>query len=263
MQKFLAVLKMYNQKLIEYRADVILWTLSGIIQPVLALLIWTTLLSSGVKTGYNNSDILIYFLAAMLISSFTSVWSSYFIATDINSGQASRYLIKPFSLFLDHISWNVSEKIYKVSITFIVIVIFCLFNLDTIKQFHFSWVAFFLSLICLVSAAIIHFYFDLIVGVITFWTHDNDFFRNFNFVGFQLFSGVMIPIALLPSILQNLALILPFRYTLSFPAEVLLNRLTTFDLALGFAIQILWLIATIFLYNFLYRKGLKIYQGFG
>lgn len=237
--------------------------MSGIIQPILALLIWSTLLSTGVKTGFSNSDVFIYFLAVMFISSFTAVWSSYFIATDINSGNISRYLVKPFSLFQDHVSWNVSEKVYKISITFLVIAVFCLLNTTTVKQFQFSWIAFLLSLVSLLSAAAIHFYLDLIIGLITFWTHDNDFFRNFNFVGFQLFSGVMIPIALLPDLLQKISIILPFRYTTAFPAEVLLNKLNTFDLTTGFIIQALWLSTAIVLYNYLYKKGLKAYQGFG
>lgn len=263
MKNIWALLLMQSQKLAMYRGDMLIWGVSGIIQPTIAFLVWSTLISAGVETPYPEPSIMVYFLLIMFTGSFCSVWSSYFINMDINSGLASKYLVKPLSLFQEHIAWNVGEKFYKIAISAILMVVFVLLNLKTVSQFELNWISVLLSLICLFCAFFIHFYLDLIVGILTFWTHDNDFLRNLNFAFASLFSGVVIPVVFLPSLLQNAAVTLPYRYTLAFPAEVFLNRLSTSELILGLTIQTLWLIALVFGYQYLYKKGTKRYQSYG
>ena len=63
--------------------------------------------------------------------------------------------------------------------------------------------------------------------------------------------------------MQNLATALPMRYTLGFPIEVLLNRLDAGQLALGFALQILWLAAAALTVRAVWRAGIRQYSAVG
>jgi len=56
---------------------------------------------------------------------------------------------------------------------------------------------------------------------------------------------------------------LPFRYTLSFPIEVLLGQVSGQNIAIGLTMQILWLTAFFILVNTLWSCGLKRYSASG
>ena len=53
------------------------------------------------------------------------------------------------------------------------------------------------------------------------------------------------------------------RYTLGFPIEVLLNRLDAGELALGFALQFVWLIAAALIVRLVWRAGIRQYSAVG
>lgn len=264
MRKFLVLLKANWQRTLEYRGDVAVWTVNAFIQPAIGMAIWLAILSSGPEIIYTKSDLIIYFIAIMWVNVITGAWGSYFIGEDIKTGNFSRYLIKPYSLLVDHASGNLGEKLFKILVTLITTIIFIsyLFLNFEIKV-NISYLSAILFLISLVLAASIGFLLDCNIGLATFWVHENDFLRKLYAVLKEIFSGSLIPVALLPGILLTFATILPFRYLLSFPAEVLLNRLSLNDLIIGFGIQTLWFLLIFISFKFLYKKGLKNYQAFG
>jgi len=79
----------------------------------------------------------------------------------------------------------------------------------------------------------------------------------------MMLSGNLAPLDLFPAPIPQLSVYLPFRYTLSFPVEILLGRVSGDQLWLGFAVQSLWLLATIVLYRVLWTRGLRQYSAFG
>ncbi|GIV96368.1 MAG: hypothetical protein KatS3mg057_1025 [Herpetosiphonaceae bacterium] len=78
-----------------------------------------------------------------------------------------------------------------------------------------------------------------------------------------LFAGQVAPIALLPGALHTLAVVLPYRYALSFPVEVLVGNLSRGEVWTGLAIQLAWLAIIGVLYRFVWNKGLKHYVAVG
>jgi ABC-2 type transport system permease protein len=78
-----------------------------------------------------------------------------------------------------------------------------------------------------------------------------------------LLAGQVAPVALLPGALQSAAKILPFRYMVAFPVEVLTGQVETSQLAAGFALQIVWVLIAVGLYALLWRTGLRRYTAVG
>ncbi|MBI4036254.1 ABC-2 family transporter protein [Candidatus Daviesbacteria bacterium] len=263
-KKYWVILKLEWQKFLEYRGDILVYTVSGSIIPFVALGIWLAVISSGGKTIFSQSELIIYFLLAIWVNIFISAWSAYFIGEDIKNGDFSNYLLKPFSLLEHNLANNIGEKSFKLVIAsiFVVIVGYILLG-NMALEANISVMSFILFLVSLLFAAIIYFFIDMCIGLATFWIHDNEFLRYFNNILRDFFSGRIIPIAFLPGIFYTTALILPFRYILSFPIEVLLNKLDTLSLVSGFSIQMFWLLIFSFLYNLLYKQGIKTYQAFG
>jgi ABC-2 type transport system permease protein len=57
--------------------------------------------------------------------------------------------------------------------------------------------------------------------------------------------------------------ILPFRWTIGFPVEILLGRLTPAQVLTGFAIQAAWLLVGALLVKFAWRASVKRYSAVG
>lgn len=194
----------------------------------------------------------------------TSAWGAYFIGESIIDGSISKKLIKPYSLTGDFIVNNIGEKIYKVLLGIVAIFLISLFlNNNLLLTTNISIFTILIFLISIILACLIAFFFDTIIGLATFWTHENYFIRGNFAVISRLFSGRVIPLVFFPEFLQAVAIILPFRYMLSFPVEVILGKLSTYDLILGFCLQFIWLFIAYIGYKLLFTKGVKIYQAYG
>jgi ABC-2 type transport system permease protein len=87
--------------------------------------------------------------------------------------------------------------------------------------------------------------------------------RIFYFNIAALLSGEFIPLVILPFLAEYILKILPFRYTLSFPIEILIGRLTNYDIYTGFAIGMIWLVALYFIYKILYSISIRKYAAEG
>jgi ABC-2 type transport system permease protein len=78
-----------------------------------------------------------------------------------------------------------------------------------------------------------------------------------------LLAGQVAPVAILPGALQTLAKVLPFRYMVSFPVEVLTGQLAAPDVVYGFIGQVGWLSVALILSASLWRAGLRRYTAVG
>ncbi|MBI2595394.1 ABC-2 family transporter protein [Candidatus Daviesbacteria bacterium] len=262
MKKYWVYFKLNFQEMLEYRTDVIIWTLSGAILPLIGLTIWLAVLGSGAKLAYSYPELVTYFILAMTVEILVGAWGAWFISEKINNGDFSVYLIKPVSVLTEYFIQNMSEKIFKIFVIIFVIIGVVLASQGKIAfpLNILNWLLFFTSLL---MSILIAFLLDFILGLSAFWFHEIDFFKNYISLSNQLFSGKLIPVAFLPATLFNLAVFLPFRYIISFPIEVLLGKLSAENVVLGFGIQFFWLTFFFLGYKLTYSKGIKLYQGFG
>jgi ABC-2 type transport system permease protein len=99
--------------------------------------------------------------------------------------------------------------------------------------------------------------------MLAFWTSRLDAINQGYFVIVLFFSGRLAPLDLFPQLVQRAADILPFRWMLAFPVELLLGRLTPRELLIGLGAQLFWLIAGYLFVHFIYRAGIRRYAAFG
>jgi ABC-2 type transport system permease protein len=76
-------------------------------------------------------------------------------------------------------------------------------------------------------------------------------------------SGELVPLSTLPAWAEVAARLLPFRYSLAFPVEILLNRLPPEEIAWGFLCLAAWLMLAWVGVRVLWAAGLKQYTGVG
>jgi len=76
-------------------------------------------------------------------------------------------------------------------------------------------------------------------------------------------SGQIAPLSILPRAVQIAAKILPFYWTIGFPTELLLGKVTVAGAFIGIGVQIVWLVIAVFLVRFVWRLGVKAYSAVG
>jgi len=84
----------------------------------------------------------------------------------------------------------------------------------------------------------------------------------FGLVG-EFFSGHTIPIPLMPEWLQNICIMLPFRWTVDFPLRIYSGNIGVSDAVVGVAVQSAWILVLVLLGAFIMKKvtRLSVIQG--
>lgn len=264
MRKFLAFLKANLKSILEYRGNFLIYIISNSTIPLVSLAVWLAIQQSNPQLEFNRTELIWYFLLVVLMENINSAWHGYYINQDIVSGNFSKYLIKPFSILQDIFGANLADKIYKIPITLLLISILAIFlNATQVSKINLDPIIFLLFLISVTMAIIIKVLLEVTIGLLAFWVHDNSFIRNFLSLIADFFSGAIIPLSFLPSALLTVAIVLPYRYTVAFPIEIILNKLSVQEIILGFLIQISWVVILYITYRKVFSKGVKSYQGYG
>jgi ABC-2 type transport system permease protein len=76
-------------------------------------------------------------------------------------------------------------------------------------------------------------------------------------------SGYLVPLDLFPQAVQRIALLLPFRFLLSFPVELMLGKQTPQHALALLGAQWLYVAAALLATNLVWRAGLRRYSAYG
>jgi ABC-2 type transport system permease protein len=115
----------------------------------------------------------------------------------------------------------------------------------------------------LLLAMALRFILEWTLALAAFWMTKvsamNDFY---SFVSYFL-AGMIAPLALLPEPARVLASVLPFRWTVSFPVEVLIGQAGAGTVALGLAMQALWIVVAVLVLRRLWAVAAARYSAVG
>lgn len=261
MGKFLRILRMGVIDGLEYRIDVLVFVLTALVFPFVILFVWLALLASGGKGPLSAGQFIQYYLFVMIIEIWTISWSAEFRARDIREGKISSFLVKPFSFIMNDWIQNISQKLLK-TIYFVPIIVFLAIILKMpIPVLSLTeWLLFFLSW---VLAFAISFLMSFCIGLIAFWFDEVKSVIEFTDLFYFFLSGQLFPLVALPKLAQEISKVLPFRYMLSLPIEILQKTLTQNELVFALIMQFGWLVTFIVLYKLLWIKGVRRYSAFG
>lgn len=261
LRKFAAYANLNFKDAMEYRADAVIYAFFVVFFPLFFLVVWMAVLDSGGKTPFSRDDFIRYYVFAAFINVFVDSWFANGLALDIRTGTVISSLLKPhpFILFRFASKWTWTVMKAAVFLPFGALLILIFF-----RQLQFQHgVNVLVFLPALFMAAVIYFLIDFSIGMLAFWFHEISSIKDYFALVGDFLSGALMPIALIPWINKDLLYLLPFRYTLSFPIEILMNSLSNAELVRGILLQVTWLVFFILLYIFLRKRSFKRYQSFG
>jgi ABC-2 type transport system permease protein len=258
LQQFKTTLAM----MFQYRASLVIWMIGQVLEPLVYLIVWTVVskTSGGSVGGYTTSEFAGYFIVLMLVNQFTYTWIMYEFEYRVREGALSLALLKPVHPIHSDIADNVSSKLITLPIMILIAAALAVAFHASISLSLWS-VAVFIP--ALLLAFFVRFLLEWTLALAAFWTTRVSAINQTYFVLMLFLSGQLAPLALLPSPVQVVAGILPFRWMIGFPVELLLGRLTLIKALEGLGIQAAWLLAGFILLRLVWRGGVRVYSAVG
>ncbi len=247
---------------LQYRASLVIWMISHVLEPLIYLIVWSTVSStSGGNVGdYTTADFAAYFTVLMLVNHVTYTWIMYEFEYRVREGTFSVALLKPVHPIHSDIADNVSSKIITMPLMVLIAV-------GLVFIFHPVIAPPLWAVLCAVPALflafLVRFFLEWTLAQAAFWTTRVEAINQVYFVLVLFLSGQIAPLALFPPVIRWFATVLPFRWMIGFPVELLLGRLTLAEALTGIGAQIVWLAVVYKALRMVWNKGVRVYSAVG
>ncbi|WP_405062928.1 ABC-2 family transporter protein [Kribbella sp. NBC_01505] len=245
-----------------YRGAWVIFMLANICTPLISLLIWRTALANGAQLPVDQRYITTYFVLLGIATMATSSWMAGFLANDIRLGKLSSWMVRPASLLIGFVANNLSEKFLKViALVPMVGLIWWIFRDSMVVPAGVGrWALFALTL---VLGAILVFTIDILIAAFAFWMDDVSALVQARVIIGSVLSGSVVPLALMPEWSRGFIDYQPYRYTVSFPVEIVAGNLSGTELATGLAVQLGYVVAVGLLARVVWAAGIRAYSAVG
>ncbi len=256
-RKARTLLWVYYSYMVEYRAELILWVLSGSL-PLILMGVWIEASQSG-QFGLKPVDFARYFLAAFIARQMTVVWVVWEFEKEVVEGRLSPRLLQPLDPAWHHVASHLAERLARLPfMIFLVILFFALYPqawwLPSLGQL-------FLFLGTIALAFVLRFLIQYTFAMVAFWTERASAIEQFWMLFFLFLSGLIAPLDVFPPLIRDIALWTPFPYLVYFPASLLVGLPA--NITQGLLMMVGWTVIFFGLNRWLWRRGLKQYSGMG
>jgi len=263
MNRYLAIMNIWWQRGFTYRLSIFAYRVGEVFEMLVLILMWSRIFENqNVISGYTKEEVITYVLLGNLFSVIIRSFARDRISGDIYKGQLSSYLVKPMS-YLTYV-WirDLGRAAFPTIFSILTgaTVIFFFRDIVVLPTDPWLWLILIgMLLLAFVTEQLI----GILIGFIAFWTDDTDAIYEVVARLKRFFSGAFFPIALLPTLFVTISFYLPFAYTFFVPAQLFLGKMTNAEAAHGLLIQLAWIIILQLLVMFVFRKGLRKYEGIG
>lgn len=246
----------------QYRASLAIWMIGRILQPLIYLIVWTTIARTqgGEVNGYDEGGFAAYFIMQMIVSQATFSWIMWEYDYTIRTGQFNFKLLRPIHPIHADVADNLAYKILTLVIL-IPAVLFLAWLLPPTFNGQFWSIA--AGIVAIGMAFVVRFTLEWTLAMAALWTSRVSAINQTYEIVLIFLSGNFAPLAVMPQWIQVLATYLPFRWLIAFPIELTLGRLTPTQALIGFGAQLFWLAVALVVLSFVWRAGVKQYSAVG
>jgi len=248
--------------MVQYRASLVIWMISHVLEPLIYLIVWSTVsYTGGGSVGdYTTRQVAAYFIVLMLVNHVTYTWIMYEFEYRVREGTFSVALLKPVHPIHADIADNISSKLITFPLMLVIAVGLAFMFHPLMAPAPWAILA---AIPALLLAFVLRFLLEWTLAQSAFWTTRVSAINQIYFVLVLFLSGQIAPLSLFPAPVRVLAAILPFRWMIGFPVELLLGRLTPVECLTGIGAQAIWLAIAFVLLRSVWRAGVKAYSAVG
>ena len=223
-----------------YRASVLIWMFSTMLEPVVFMMVWRAVVQAagGSAGGHTQGTLTAYFLTVMVVNHLTFTWIMHEYAYRIREGVLAGQLLYPLHPIHRDFTNNAT---YKLLLLVVFVPTLPLLSHYLHPEFNLEpWqVLAFLPVLAL--AAAMRFLMEWTLAQSAFWYIESSAINQAYYVALMFFSGRVAPVSMFPDWLSATARYLPFWLSVAFPVETLLGNLTPEEVVSGMVVQTVWL----------------------
>ncbi|AKT42784.1 ABC transporter permease [Chondromyces crocatus] len=242
-----------------YRAEMLVWMLTTTM-PLVSLALWTAVSSHAPVGGFGPGEFTAYFLATLIVRQLTSSWLVWEMNAEIKSGALSQRLLKPIHPLFLFSADNLSAIPLRSLLCLPIAIALLVASGDRIPTdpAHLALVA-----LSLVGAWLLNFLITALIGALAFVMESSTTVFEVYLAAFMVLAGYLVPLDLFPPSLRALCDVLPFRYTLALPVELLTGLLDPARITSQLVTQWAYVAAFLLAALLAWRAGMRRFAAFG
>ena len=242
------------QETMTFRFSFFTSFIASLIQTLVMLYVWNEVFSQRQTImGFNQSQMLTYLIVSQSLNAIYGWYNATErnISARIKSGDIILDLVKPVNFNFARFYEGIGMSSIQVLFSSCVLLLFIFFNHSISAPTSFiHFIAFlvsaFLGYICMFSIS-------LITGLLSFVISGYWGLYYLKKAIIDLLSGALIPIGLLPLVLQRLTNYLPFKNIIYTPTMIYMGQISTNKILYQLFIQLIWTFVSWQISKFVYR----------
>ncbi|MGF1491877.1 MAG: ABC transporter permease [Microcoleaceae cyanobacterium] len=250
-------LSTYYAYMLEYRAELFLWALSGSL-PFILMGVWMQA-AEAEALPLSQIDFARYFVAAFVVRQANVVWVIWEFEKDVVQGRLSPKLLQPIDPVWHHVAAHISERFARLPFIIGIVALFFVLYPEAIWFPSLQTVLVFLLILAMAFG--FRFLIQYTFSLLAFWTERVAAIEDIWYLPYLFLSGITAPLEVFPPGIQEVVLWTPFPYLIHFPAALLVGL--PVNLGRGFLIMGIWAVLFFVLNRWLWRRGLRKYSGMG
>ena len=244
---------------VAYRAEFLIWMFSTNM-PLVMLALWSAVARSGPVGAYSQQGFTAYYITSLLVRLVTGSWVVWEMTMEIKQGTLALRLLRPIHPLLAYSAENLAAVPMRGIVAIPVMAVLLFFGRSQLTADLALWA---LLPLAIFGAWLLTFLVMALIGTLGLFVESaTSLFEAWLGVS-SVLSGYLVPLDLFPDRLRQIALVLPFRFTLSYPVELALGRLTRTQALELLGAQYGYVAFALLATHFLWRKGLERYAAFG
>jgi ABC-2 type transport system permease protein len=259
---YLATMRMAVSEQFQYRTANYFYMLGMIAEPVIYLVVWTTIADQqgGSVNGLSAGYFAAYYIVWTLVRNMNIVFGAPYWEHRIREGDLNRDLLRPIlPLHYDiayFAGWKVVVIVLWIPLAFALSLLF-----DPSLSPNAQQIATFA--IAIWGAYLIRTMFQESLGMLCFWTTRGAAIFDLYMATELLLSGRLVPMPLMPDWVQEISRFLPFQYAFYFPINSLIGDLSGPELLRGLGAQLLWILIGFGIFRVAWRFAIRHYSAVG
>jgi len=245
---------------VAYRAEFLVWLLSTNM-PLVMLALWTAVARDAPVGRFGQKDFVAYFLAALVVRLMTGAWVIWEVNYEIRQGTLAFRLLRPIHPLVVYACENIAAMPLRFALS-LPIALVLLFTVGGSRVTH-DPVLLAIFPLAVVGAWLITFLAMSVVGALAFYVESAGSIFEIWLGLFGVFSGYLVPLELFPPWMTALARVLPFRYMLAFPVEMVIGMQTRARALSELAVQWVFVAVLAGAAAGVWRLGLRRFAAYG
>jgi len=245
---------------VAYRAEFLVWILTTT-QPLIMMSLWTSVARGGAFKGYDADAFVAYFLATLLVRQLTGSWVAWQMMEEIRIGTMAMRLLRPIHPFVTYAASHLAALPFRSAVALPIVVILLITSAShgiTHDPVQLAALPLSIAMAWLITFATL-----FAIGALAFFLTQTMAISTLYFGLFSLFSGYLLPLDLLPAPIAKVAAVLPFRFTLSVPVELITRTLPHGEMWRLLAAQAGWTVGLILVAVWTWNAGVRRFEAVG